>query len=237
MYNKPIYFKGDVVITDPCYFVKDNDPAALNGSPSWWDFVSMQKTEIKNGTEYHHMPKAEDYSDAVTMLVADYIEKHGKDTLLRKSTSAFINYVSNPDTATITFSETFEKEMDEYHKAEEVWHESNADDWEKCEFGENMEALGFTTFISEDTIIGDWGCTVKNLDNNQIIGEFSADAGMVGVFLLDEVMKYNPDFKIEDGIATVIRDFDGKIEITDFDGEVSVRGTGNINFKSYQTSL
>ena len=32
-------------------------------------------------------------------------------------------------------------------------------DWEKCDCGNNMEVLGFRTFISESTIYGDWSCT------------------------------------------------------------------------------
>lgn len=33
------------------------------------------------------------------------------------------------------------------------------DDWNKCDYGENMEALGIHNYISESTIYGDWGCT------------------------------------------------------------------------------
>ena len=48
--------------------------------------------------------------------------------------------------------------------------------------------------ISVDTLYGDWSCITYNSDTHEKIGEFCADAGMVGVFLLDEVLKYNPDF-------------------------------------------
>lgn len=35
----------------------------------------------------------------------------------------------------------------------------NSDDWNKCGWGENMGILGFTTYISEYTLCGDWSCS------------------------------------------------------------------------------
>jgi hypothetical protein len=96
-------------------------------------------------------------------------------------------------------------------------------------------------------------------DSGLVLGGFCADAGLVSVFLLDEVLAYNPDY--DDHInnphcVTLIKDFDGDIEIThrtltetpdvddedsdDYDGsgeEVSVIGKGNINFYTTQTGL
>ena len=78
------------------------------------------------------------------------------------------------------------------------------------------------------------------------IGHFCADAGLVGVFLLDEVMKYNPKYKdITDAAhcVTLIKDFHGEISINiihddEYDeDEVRVVGTGNINFETRQTGL
>ena len=66
-------------------------------------------------------------------------------------------------------------------------------------------------------------------------GEFCADAGMVGVFDLDEVRKYNSD--IDEWIAshkwcvTVIPDFEGEVEYQiDDNGDAHIIGTGNIGF-------
>ena len=68
------------------------------------------------------------------------------------------------------------------------------DDWKKCGFGAEMEQLGITHYMTRDTIYGDWSCTVFNTDTRRKIGSFCADAGLVSVFLLDEVLKYNPAF-------------------------------------------
>ncbi len=136
----------------------------------------------------------------------------------------------------------------------------DSNDWDKCGYGDNMEALGIKNYLCRDTIYGDWSCTTFNSDMKEKIGEFCADAGMVAVFLLDEVLAYNPDFdwhKTRPWTTTYIKDFDGDIEIkvihiegvydddTDYhkkfdkweDNEVRVIGTGNINFETHQTGL
>lgn len=138
------------------------------------------------------------------------------------------------------------------------------DDWKTCECGSNMEALGISTYFTEDTIYGDWGCSTYKIAedpykviNNFVeaeekgedygidcskLGDFCADAGLVSVFLLDEVRKYNPD--IDEWIAshswcvTTIPDFDGEVNYyVDKNGEAHIVGIGNINFFTTQTSL
>lgn len=172
------------------------------------------------------------------------------------------------------------------------------DDWDACDYGQNMEALGIKTYLTSDTEYGDWSCTtIKNDEKSQIaikeiqdnyfeafnaynfekdkekaeklqakgkeirekykdliLGSFCADAGLVSVFLLDEVLAYNPDFdyhKERNWTTTLIKDFDGDIDIThrEFeyidedtgekktDSEVSVIGKGNIDFYTTQTGL
>lgn len=68
------------------------------------------------------------------------------------------------------------------------------------------------------------------------------DTGMVAVFLLDEVLKYNPNFLqwIEEHpwCVTVIPDFDGDIQYyIDKDVEAHIIGRGNINFFTSQSGL
>lgn len=67
-------------------------------------------------------------------------------------------------------------------------------DWHYCEYGEYMERLGIKNYLTHDTIYGDWGCTVFDSDTKKPLGRFCADAGLVSVFLLDEVLSYNPNF-------------------------------------------
>ena len=52
-----------------------------------------------------------------------------------------------------------------------------------------MEVLGIKNYICRDTLYGDWSCTTYNSDTHEKLGEFCADSGMVGVYLLDEVLK------------------------------------------------
>ena len=128
------------------------------------------------------------------------------------------------------------------------------DDWRACGYGENMEVLGIHTYLTRNTIYGDWSCTTYNKDTEEKLGEFCADAGLVSVFLLDEVLKYNPDFDYhinKPWTTTLIKDFNGDITIDvveyeyeneeteemESDEEVRVIGTGNINFFTSQTGI
>lgn len=138
-----------------------------------------------------------------------------------------------------------------------VINKSKEDDWEKSNYGHNMEALGINTYFTEDTLCGDWDCTTYKITedpykviNNfidasekgedygircSILGDFCADAGLVSVFNLDEVRKYNPD--IDEWIAshnwyvTTIPDFDGEVNYyVDKQDSAHIVGVGNINF-------
>lgn len=146
-------------------------------------------------------------------------------------------------------------------------------DWNKSCYGSHMEVLGIKNYLSRDTIYGDWSCTVfegdfhtaKDGDELKVLGEFCADAGMMAVFLLDEVLAYNPgfDYHIKRTWTTaLIKDFHGDISFEvihkegtytkkdeEFyegvikagdkweDDSVHIIGKGNINFFSSQTGL
>ena len=73
------------------------------------------------------------------------------------------------------------------------------------------------------------------------IGDFSADTGMVAVFLLDEVLKYNPDFDYhinKKWTTTLIKDFDGEINYyVDSEDDARIIGVGNINFFTSQVGI
>lgn len=184
MYNMPVQFDGDIIITDPCYVVKELDTST--------------------------MPKWEDY-----MRLSDY------------------SGMSDKELGEAGFFEDLER----LHKAEDEWKKNHQDDWDVCGCGSDMGRLGFTTYLCDDTIWGDWSCNTYNTDTKEKIGEFCADAGMVAVFLLDEVLKYNPDFDYHTNrtwTTTWIKDFHGTIELQVEDGEVLVVGKGNINFTSKQ---
>lgn len=74
------------------------------------------------------------------------------------------------------------------------------------------------------------------------IGGFCADVGLVSVFLLDEVMAYNPNIStwIEEHpwCVTVVKDFDGDVEYyVDEAGDAHIVGVGSTNFFTTQTGL
>ena len=153
--------------------------------------------------------------------------------------------------------------IDEMIKQYTEW-ENEHDDWTKCEYGRNMEALGIEHYFTESTLYGDWGCTTYKIKENPYtvinkfaesentgedydiscskLGEFCADSGLVSVFLLDEVRKYNPG--IDEWITshnwcvTTIPDFEGEVNYyIDANDCAHIIGIGNINFFTTQTSL
>lgn len=148
---------------------------------------------------------------------------------------------------------------EEYIKDQEKWDKEN-DTWEITNNGEDLSVWGFTNYISEDTLYGDWsqiiyeGTGLENvlevekkckssdnyaeLDNLmkgfKELGTFCADSGMVCVVNLEEAKKFNP--KIEDWCkshpwcASIIRNFEGDIEYTLGEDRAHIIGKGNINF-------
>lgn len=143
------------------------------------------------------------------------------------------------------------------------WIEEH-DDWDKCDSGTNMEALGINTYFTRSTIYGDWGCTTYKITEDPYkvvdnfaeasekgedyeidcskLGNFCADSGQVSVFLLDEVRKYNPDIdewiEKHNWCVTTIPDFDGEVNYyVDKTRDAHIVGTGNINFFTVQTEL
>ena len=214
-----MYFKGTIVITDPCYIIKENP--------------------IK-------CPNEEDFG-----LPASIISK------------PFNDYSTPEELA-------YKAALDRYFEESRKYN-----DWDKCNYGENMEVLGIHNYISEPTIYGDWSCTTYKIDEEpkdfvdsvlqalkdnledeeygedessipyegEYIGGFCADAGLVGVFLLDEILAYNPEWKswIEEHswCATIIENFEGEVEyyIDKVDKEAHIVGTGNINFYTNQTGI
>lgn len=163
--SEPVEFDGDIIITDPCYIIKEQDES---DKPQWSD--------------YHLFSSIYEYPD------------YDKDTKT---------------------SELFTENSKRYDEAYEFWRNTHPDDWDVCNCGNNMESLGIRTYMTRDTLYGDWSCTTFNSDTNEKIGEFCADAGLVSVFLLDEVLKYNPDFdyyKDKAWTTTLIKDFKGTVQ-------------------------
>jgi hypothetical protein len=160
--SNPVEFDGDIIITDPCYIMRERDNSSR---PKWEDYMSL--------TDYAGMSKEE-------------LEKSG-----------------------------YFKDYDRLKEAEKKWEEEHPDDWNVCEYGDRMDKLGFTKYMTRDTLYGDWSCTTFDLSTKQSIGSFCADAGLVSVFLLDDILKYNPDYKDHldnSWCATWIKNFKGTVQ-------------------------
>lgn len=246
-YNTPIRFDGDIIITDPCYIMNEENEDKKE-YPSWWDFFSKSYKK-ENGSYY--MPVPEDYPDARPKTFDDFLRLAEGQTHAAKIHQ---NFESDWGKKTPLISDIFEKEKKEYRKAELDYQIRPHDDWDRCNYGSKLEKLGLSTFLSASTIYGDWSCTTYNSDTKEAIGKFCADAGLVGVFLLDEVLKYNPNFDYHVKrlwTTTLIKDFHGTVELSlnckddnrfhpntnMVDDEVVVIGKGNIDFIGAQTGL
>lgn len=163
--SEPMEFDGDIIITDPCYIMKELDES---DRPKWSD--------------YHPYSSIREYPD--------YDEK----------------------TKT---SKMFNLNAKKLNEADRLWDNAHPCDWVLCNYGDNMEVLGINTYMTRDTLYGDWSCTIFNSDTREPIGEFCADGGLVSVFLLDEVLKYNPnfDYHIEKPwTTTLIKNFKGTVQ-------------------------
>lgn len=89
------------------------------------------------------------------------------------------------------------------------------DDWSNTDYGGNMNAIGIEHYMTRDTIFGDWSCTTYDSNTNKPIGNFCADAGLVSVIALDEVLKYNPGFDYhinKKWTTTLIENFCGDVQ-------------------------
>lgn len=110
----------------------------------------------------------------------------------------------------------FRPQYDKMQKAYEAWDKAHPDDWEICQYGDKMSKLGIKHALTNSTIYGDWSCTTFEDKTNNKLGEFCADAGMVGVFLLSEVLSYNPQFDYHTErpwTTTHIKNFKGTVYI------------------------
>ena len=123
----------------------------------------------------------------------------------------------------------------------------NEDDWKACEFGDRLDKIGFTDFMT--IRFTDDPQVVIDEKSGDVIGGICQTSGYIGVVYLDELKAYNIDY--EKGFwnkqnRTIIFDFDGnvsseQVEVVidgykDFD--TKILGIGNICFCScYEEDL
>ena len=266
-YDKPIKFKGDIIITDPCYIMRKENclctPLFPNYPyPNYEDYYEYGVNELK-------------YPDLIEQNITLTNPDTEHDTALGFFTKnlitirQYVDFISkkiNELTVCIKVSPTYQANKKAYDAAYGKYCSIPQDDWDYCDCGSDMKVLGFTHSAVASTLYGDWGCTTYEIADKiasvnpkkvkeKTLGEFCADAGLVAVFLVDEVMKYNPkaieDLKEKTWCATFIDNFDGEITFakttTQFkdededesyeDTELRIFGDGNIKFITSQTSL
>lgn len=168
-------FKGDIIVTDPCYIIKDNS--------DYWDKCGWGENMGALG---------------------------------------LTNYISEStrygDWSCSTWS-TPRKDVEA--QLEEL---NTLGRWELMkQYGEDSVQAK----IYDDKIA----------DASLNVGHFCA--GMVAVFLLDEVLKYNPDFDYHinrEWTTTLIKDFDGDYYVDSGD-DARIIGVGNINFFTSQVGI
>lgn len=113
----------------------------------------------------------------------------------------------------------------------------NDADYDRTNYGKQLDKLGFTTFLVADTGFGDWDNVITK-DDGTILGNFCADSGQVCVVLAEDAIKYYPEtsqvVKLKSSPCyAIIEDFDGDIEIDTSDSNwTMIYGQGNINFSS-----
>lgn len=227
MYNTPLRFDGDIIITDPSYIIKHEIIQDYSAYPCWWDFVSKATYKIytdTNGKQFksYTMPEPSDYPDCHNKTIDDYPDDE-----------KYMFEVHQHLREDLKHSDIFNEEWKAYTEACEKWEHENINDWDRCDYGNNMELLGIHNYLSDSTCNGDWACITINSITKEKLGEFCADSGNVGVFLLDEVLSYNPNFDFHTKrpwTTTWIKDFHGTVKLyRDRDG-VAVIGEGNISF-------
>lgn len=241
-------FKGDIIITDPCYIMRAEHHGTKNipERPDMYKIVTALYTdnsELKKQqyAEYQRLMQEWDdkYDDWSRCNYGQNMEVLGIHTYLTRDTEY-------GDWSCTTF-----RDVPEAMKALEELNANFAELWNNINTPRKDESFLKKLREDRDEIY-------KKYDI--ILGQFCADAGLVSVFLLDEVLKYNPDFDYHINnkwTTTWIKDFDGDAEIThreikipktdeeyneipgefNIEEEVSVIGKGNINFFTSQTGL
>ena len=242
-----MYFKGTLIITDPCYIIDSEEkemPVEYKAKePKREDYISTPTGDVK------------EYPDAKqkTLEELNNNERELMESLINlKSVLRTSKNISEATDDLMKvflpyYSETRERELKAFNEAYDAWEAPYLSDWEKSCYGEELEVLGINKYLSSRTYYGDWSCTTVEVDKDgkplSKLGNFCADAGMVFVSTVEEIQKYKSDFNpSSEHWITVIPNFEGEVELVlvedkENSKELYVRGKGNINFRTIQTGL
>jgi len=166
---------------------------------------------------FHHELNLGSYS---VRLLVPYIPDKFKNKELFNSTMKFLEKLPYEELV-ITKMDSYNNYLDSDPKhftgdiiITDPCYIAKDNDWPDFLDDEYKGKNAIKNFIERDTIYGDWSCTVFDIITKNSIGQFCADAGLVGVFLLSEVLQYNPSFNYHTErpwTTALIKDFDGDI--------------------------
>ena len=133
--------------------------------------------------------------------------------------------------------------MEDYYYELEQWKKSTQSDWDTSDYGKHLENIGFHNVIVSDMGYQYGSYSVYESSTNSFIGQFCSDSGLIGVFNLDEILRYDEDFDkfntmpwavcfIPNYVGTIafINNNDGK----GIESDIRIVGTGNMKFYSKQ---
>ena len=109
----------------------------------------------------------------------------------------------------------------------------DAEDWKRCGCGDHMEKLGFSTVLSALVTEGEEDLGAVNPATGAYYGTFVTDFGVASAFLLEEILRYDPEFDehLESPENVLwLRDFDGEVTVCGQGEEQWLEGTGNQPF-------
>lgn len=243
--SEPVHMSGTIIITDPCYIKRPHSDDA-------WKAHEEHEEDAPKFFEQFMRFKKDEYPDAI-----EFESDLGDPRTLDYDYPNPI-HLENSNGFRFLYSKMYGEDYEAYQRASAEYNEKHPDPYDGIDLYE-LSQIGLTSYISRDTIYGDWGCMVFNADTKEAIGEFCADSGMVAVMLLDEVLKYNPEFNYHTErkwTTATIEDFNGDVHTEviqsffEYDGkqheDFSVRIVGHgintrtgkpINFITSQTSL
>lgn len=214
-----MHFKGTIVITDPCYIIKKN-PIKY---PNTKDFGLPESINSKPFKDYS-TPEELAYKVALDYYFSESrkYDDWGKCNYGENMEVLGIhNYISESTIYGDWGCTTYKIDEEPKDFVNSVL-QALKDNLEDEEYGEDESSIPY---------------------EGEYIGGFCADAGLVGVFLLDEILAYNPDWKYwiekHHWCATIIENFEGEVEyyIDKVYKEAHIVGTGSINFYTNQTGI
>ena len=114
--------------------------------------------------------------------------------------------------------------------------------WNKYYF-DFFDKYNSTTDVKErEILLEEYKTKHAKWKETNTLGEFCADAGMVCVVYLDEILNVNPNFKKwadeHPWCVTIVENFDGDVNyVIDDEQEAHIVGMGNVDFYTSQCGL